>query len=145
MKISVDKNYDSVLMYRYLNFLVGNTSVFLAGILVFLGINFVNSPRAVSIPRDKGVMSDNLIPVMLPDRIPPYIIDNHSNHYYSYAVRVPGWLLQWLLLHQGPPTSLEIFRKNPALLFVPSGIEGWDIVHNLYSYVIPMAFGSPLL
>ena len=39
---------------------------------MFLGINFVNSPSEVAMPRDNGVTSDDVISVTSPDRIPPY-------------------------------------------------------------------------
>jgi hypothetical protein len=50
---------------------VENTWDFLVGIVVFLSINFVDTLPRVSIPKDRGVTSNNKISSTSPAKTPP--------------------------------------------------------------------------
>ena len=57
----------------WLSAAVLNISVFLAGMVVFLSINFVDTPPNVSIPNDNGVTSSNNTSFTSPCNTPPWI------------------------------------------------------------------------
>ena len=59
---------------------VENTCDFLVGIVVFLSINFVNTPPYVSIPNDNGVTSSNTKSFTSPDNTPPWIAAPKATH-----------------------------------------------------------------
>ena len=86
---------------------------------MFLGINFVNSPVEVAMPRDNGVTSDDLISVTAPDRMPPY-----SNNTVAFIINtLQGLVLEWQPQvqqpWQGPPNCLEKFQRTLGLFVAP--------------------------
>ena len=104
---------------------VENICDFLVGIVVFLSINFVNTPPYVSIPNDNGVTSNNTKSFTSPDNTPPWIaapIATHSSGFIPLSASFPvilftasctaGTLVE-------PPTNNTLwisFADNPASL-----------------------------
>ena len=71
---------------------VENICDFLVGIVVFLSINFVNTPPYVSIPSDNGVTSNNTKSFTSPERTPPWIaapIATHSSGFIPLSASFP--------------------------------------------------------
>ena len=65
---------------------------FFVGIVVFLSINFVNTPPYVSIPNDSGVTSSNTRSLTSPERTPPWIaapIATHSSGFIPLSGSFP--------------------------------------------------------
>lgn len=65
---------------------------FLVGIVVFLSINFVNTPPYVSIPNESGVTSNNTKSLTSPERTPPWIaapIATHSSGFIPLSGSFP--------------------------------------------------------
>ena len=67
---------------------VENICDFLVGIVVFLSINFVNTPPYVSIPSDNGVTSNNTKSFTSPERTPPWIAAPIATHSSGF---IPLW------------------------------------------------------
>ena len=64
----------------------------LVGIVVFLSINFVNTPPYVSIPNDNGVTSSNTKSLTSPESTPPCIaapIATHSSGFIPLSGSFP--------------------------------------------------------
>ena len=95
---------------------VENTCDFFVGIVVFLSINFVNTPPYVSIPNDNGVTSSNTKSLTSPDNTPPWIaapIATHSSGLIPLSGSFPVIFLTISWTHGtlvDPPTNktLEI-------------------------------------
>ena len=102
---------------------VENICDFLVGIVVFLSINFVNTPPYVSIPNDNGVTSNNTKSLTSPDNTPPWIdapIATHSSGFIPLSGSFPVILLT-ISCTAGtlvePPTNNTLwisFAVNPA-------------------------------
>ena len=107
---------------------VENICDFFVGIVVFLSINFVNTPPYVSIPNDNGVTSSNTKSWTSPDSTPPCIpapTATHSSGLIPLSASFPvifltaSWTAGTLV---EPPTNNTLFN---SLADIPASFNAW--------------------